>query len=68
MRISHAPGQHLIVLSNEEASILMQICALVVTATSADSGIKLPAAMLTLLCQLFSGLQRSDKESTSAQS
>jgi hypothetical protein len=68
MRISHAPGQHLIVLSNEEARILMQICALVVTATSADSRIKLPAAMLTVLCQLFSGLQRSDKESTSAQS
>jgi hypothetical protein len=56
------------VLSNEEARILMQICALVVTATSADSRIKLPAAMLTVLCQLFSGLQRSDKESTSAQS
>jgi hypothetical protein len=68
MRISHAPGQHLIVLSNEEGHILVQICALVVTATSADTRIKLPAAMLTVLCQLFSGLQRSDKESTSAQS
>lgn len=68
MRISHAPGQHLVVLSDEEGRLLMQICAVVVTATSADSRIKLPAAMLTLLCQLFSGLRRSDKEPTSPQS
>lgn len=67
MRITHAPGQHLVVLSDEEACILMQICAVVVTATHADSRIKLPAAMLTVLFQLFSGLQRSDKEPTSPQ-
>ena len=69
MRITRSGQQHLIVLSNDESTALMEACALVVTAVHSHPGLNLPPAMQTvlLLCQLFTGLGSSSKQPRSAQ-
>ncbi len=67
MRITRSDQQHLIVLSNDESTALMEACALVVTAVHAHPGLSLPPPMQTVLCQLFTGLRASSKQPRSAQ-
>jgi len=67
VRITRSDGQHLIVLSDDDAKILMQTCALVVTAVHSQPGLTLPPAMQTVLCQLFSGLRASSRQRRGAQ-
>jgi hypothetical protein len=67
MRITRSDGQHLIVLSDNDAKTLMQTCALVVTAVHSQPELTLPPAMQTVLCQLFSGLHASSRQPRSAQ-
>ena len=44
MRITRSDQQHLIVLSNDESTALMEACALVVTAVHSPSGPEPPAS------------------------
>ena len=67
MRITRSDQQHLIVLSNDESTALMEACTLVVTAVHSHPGLNLPPAMQTVLCQLFTGLRSSSKQPRSAQ-
>jgi hypothetical protein len=67
VRITRSDGQHLIVLSDDDAQILMQTCALMVTAVHSQPGLTLPPAMQTVLCQLFSGLCASSRQPRDAQ-
>lgn len=54
-------------LSNDESTVLIEACALVVTAVHSHPGLNLPPAMQTVLCQLFTGLRSSSKQPRSAQ-
>ena len=65
MLITHSPGRHMVVLTDSEASILMDACALLVLATESDLNPALPPGMATLLCGIISGLKiDSDTKST----
>lgn len=56
MRITHAPGEHLVVLSDAEATLLVDACALLVLASQSEPAAQLPPAMTTVLGQLFDQL------------
>lgn len=57
MRITHSDGEHLVVLAETEASLLVDACALLVLASQTRPEARLPAAMATVLGQLFEGLR-----------
>ena len=57
MLITHSPGRHMLILTDSEASILMDACALLVLATESDPDAVLTPGMATLLCGVFSGLK-----------
>lgn len=57
MRISHQEGNHLVCLSDVEASSLVEACALMVLAVESDPRISMPPQMGTVLCELFEGLK-----------
>lgn len=57
MRITRNDGRCHLDLSDEEASILVDACALVVIASQSAPNVTLPVGMSTLLCNLFSGLR-----------
>ena len=59
MRISHSDGEHLVVLSDAEASALIDATALLVVASQSVAGAALPPRMATVLGQLFDGLKVS---------
>ena len=57
MRITHSVGEHLLVLSDAEAAVLVEASALLVLAShSTIAGAVLPPRMATVLGQLFDGL------------
>ena len=58
MRITHSRGEHLIVLSEMEAAILVDASALLVLASHSADGAALPPAMARVLAQLFEGLRQ----------
>lgn len=57
MRITHSRGEHLVVLSDEEASLVVDACALLVIASQSAPSATLPADMAKVLGQLFAGLK-----------
>lgn len=57
MRITHSQAEHLVVLNDAEAAVLVDACALLVLAAQSVDGAALPPAMATLLAQLFEGLK-----------
>ena len=57
MLITHSPGRHMLVLTDSEATTLMDACALVVLATESDSTTALTPDMATLLCGVLSGMK-----------
>lgn len=57
MRITHSPGEHLLVLSDAEASLLVDACALLLLASQSAPGAQLQAPMTAVLGQLFEGLR-----------
>jgi hypothetical protein len=57
MRITHADGEHLLALNEDEASVLVDACALLVLASQSEVEAKLPPEMASVLCQLFEGLK-----------
>ena len=59
MRITHSDGEHLVVLSDAEASALIDATALLVVASQSVAGAALPPRMATVLGQLFDGLKVS---------
>lgn len=59
MRITHSDGEHLVVLSDAEASALVEASALPLLASQSVSGAVLPPRMVTVLGQLFGGLKVS---------
>lgn len=59
MRITHSEGEHLLVLSDAEASALVDASALLVVACQSVAGAELPPEMATVLRQLLDGLRAS---------
>ena len=59
MRITHSDGEHLVVLSDAEASALVDATALLVVASQSVAGAALPPRMATVLGQLCDGLKVS---------
>lgn len=59
MRITHSEGEHLVVLSDAEATALVEASALLVLASQSVAGAALPPSMATVLGQLFDGLKVS---------
>jgi hypothetical protein len=57
MRITRCDDQFLMALDRQEASRLMDACAMVVLASQSTPEARLPADLATLLCDLFQGLQ-----------
>ena len=64
MRITHSDNQHLIVLSDVEASVLVEASALLVIASQSVSGAALPPRMAIVLGQLFDCLKVTDAVSS----
>lgn len=67
MRITHSEGEHLVVLSDEEAAVLVEASALLVLASQSFSGAALPPGMAVVLGQLFDGLKGAPAVSSSPQ-
>ena len=59
MRITHSEGEHLVVLSDAEAAVLVEASALLVLASQSVATATLPPRMATVLGQLFDGLRVS---------
>jgi hypothetical protein len=57
MRITHSEGEHLVVLSDAEASALVEASALLVVSSQSMPGAALPPEMARVLGQLFDGLK-----------
>lgn len=57
MRITQCDGQFLMALSAQEASRLMDACAVVVLAADAEPAVVLPTEMTSLLADLLEGLR-----------
>ena len=64
MLVTHSLGRHMLVLTDAEASILMDACALLVLATESHPEVALTPGMATLLSGVFSAL-RMDGDPTS---
>lgn len=67
MRITHSEGEHLVVLSDQEAAALVEASALLVLASQSFSGAALPPGMAVVLGQLFDGLKGASTVSASPQ-
>jgi DNA-binding MurR/RpiR family transcriptional regulator len=57
MRISRQEGNHIVCLTDAEASAVVEACALMVLAVESDPRISMPPQMGTVLCELFEGLK-----------
>ncbi len=57
MRISRQEGNHIVCLTDAEASAVVEACALMVLAVESDPRIAIPPQMGTVLCELFEGLK-----------
>ncbi|MEX0588128.1 MAG: hypothetical protein WD136_02630 [Cyanobium sp.] len=64
MRITHVPGEHLIALTDAEASRLVDACALIALATGSVPDAVLPPELATVLGDLFEGLRGAARPST----
>lgn len=63
MRITHSDGDHIVVLSDAEATVLVEASALLVVASQSVAGAALPPSMAAVLGQLFDGLKVSAAQS-----
>jgi hypothetical protein len=59
MRITHSKGEHLVVLSDAEAAVLLDASTLLVVACQSVAGAALPPGMAGVLGQLLDGLSAS---------
>lgn len=57
MRITHSPGERLVVLSDAEAASVVEVCALLVIASQSTPQAALPPHIATVLHELFVGLK-----------
>jgi hypothetical protein len=57
MRITHSKGEHLVVLSDEEAASVVEACALLTIASQSTPQAALPQQMALVLSDLFVGLK-----------
>ena len=57
MRITHSKGERLVVLSDEEASSVVEACALLAIASQSSPEAALPPRIASVLDQLFVGLK-----------
>jgi hypothetical protein len=57
MRIAHCPGEFVVALTQAEASLLVDACALLVLASRPSAQAALPEEMAVLLGALFDGLR-----------
>ncbi len=57
MRITHSSGERLVVLSDTEATSLLEVCALLVIASQSSPLAALPPQIESLLDELFVGLK-----------
>jgi hypothetical protein len=57
MRITHSQGEHLVVLSDEEAASVVEACALLTIASQSTPQAALPQQMASVLSDLFVGLK-----------
>jgi len=60
MRITHSEGEHIVCLTDAEASAVVEACALVVLAVESDPRISMPPQMGAVLCELFEGLRSTE--------
>ena len=66
MRITKTPGHQCVVLTDAEAQILVEACALMVLAVESDPRVSMPPQMGTVLCELFDGLKVPAQEVSNA--
>ena len=59
MRITHADGQHVVCLSDDEALSVIEACALIAVAVQSDERVSLPPEMGKVIGDLFEGLRSS---------
>lgn len=59
MRIAHCGDEHLIALSNKEASTLLDSAVLIAVAVDSVPDVSLPEEMATLLGDIFTGLSKA---------
>ena len=66
MQIMHLPGEHVLVLSDEEAAALADACALLVLASQAVSQVGLQPGVASVLGKLFGALTSPAEVETAA--
>lgn len=66
MRITHSQGEHLVLLTDAEASLLVDACALLVLASQSVPDAQLQPSMAAVLGQLFEGLRPPAEVSAAA--
>jgi len=59
MRVTHCGNKHLIALSANEASTLLDAAVLIAVAVDSVPDVSLPAEMATLVGDIFSGLSKA---------
>ena len=67
MRVTHLDGEHLISLSSQEASALVDACAMVLIAAESVPEVALPAHVTTVLASVFEQLSDTAKAAQSHQ-
>ncbi|MCP9774311.1 hypothetical protein KBY58_04580 [Cyanobium sp. HWJ4-Hawea] len=68
MRVTHLHGEHLINLTSQEASALVDACTMVLLASQAAPEAKLPANVTRVLADVFENLQSTALEAQAANS
>ena len=66
MRVTHLEDEHLINLSSQEASALVDACAMVMVAAESVPEVALPAHVTTVLASVFEQLSDTAKAAQSA--
>ena len=67
MRVTHLEDEHLISLSSQEASALVDACAMVMVAAESVPEVALPAHVTTVLAGIFEQLSSTAKAAQSHQ-
>jgi hypothetical protein len=67
LRVTHLEDEHLISLSSQEASALVDACAMVLIAAESVPEVSLPAPVTSVLASVFEHLSATAKASQSNQ-
>jgi len=67
LRVTHLDDEHLISLSSQEASALVDACAMVLIAAESVPEVALPAHVTTVLASVFEQLSATAKAAQSRQ-